>query len=409
MKSVLDRFIKYAKINTESAYSRDVVPSTEQQRDLASVLADELAGVGATDIFISDTCCVYGRIPSNCKELKAPSIGFCAHIDTTPEFSGKNVNPRIVSEYDGGDIVLNEKENIVMSPAKFPHLKRYIGQDLIVTNGMTLLGADDKAGIAEIMTMAYYFHDNPTELHGELQFFFPSDEEIGCLGAATFDKDKFNPDFAYTLDGGPLGEITYECFNAASAYVTINGVNIHPGLSKNQMKNSILIAHEFLNMLPAAETPSHTENYEGYYHVIDFSGSVDLTKMRFYLRDHDKEKFAQRKARIEDTAAYLNKVYGEGTVGVVITDTYGNMSEMILPHFEIVEAIESAMKKLGVTPFYTPMRGGTDGAQLSFMGVPCPNICTGGHNFHSRNEYVPVQSLEKISEILVEIVKSFVK
>lgn len=407
MKEVLGRLIKYVTIDTESAYNQQTVPSTEKQKDLAAVLAEELEALGANDIYISGSGCLYAKMPANCEG--APSIGFCAHLDTTPEFCGKEVKPRVVEQYDGGDILLNKEHDIVMEAAKFPHLKNYIGKDLVVTDGTTLLGADDKAGIAEIMTMAQYFHENPGEKHGEIQFFFPTDEEVGCLGAKTLDKAHFNPEFAYTLDGGPLGEITYETFNAADARVTVTGVNIHPGLSKNQMKNAVLIAGEFINMLPAAETPAHTEGYEGYYHVLEFSGEVECTKMRLYLRDHDKEKFEARKNRVLEIAAFLNKVYGTDTVQVEISDTYRNIREAIEGRFEIVEAIARAMEAEDVSPFYIPMRGGTDGTILSFAGIPCPNICTGGHNFHSRYEYVPVQSMEKISAILANIVKGFAR
>lgn len=407
MTTVLDRFIKYVKTDTESAYNQEAVPSTEKQRDLALLLAEELKASGASEVSVSESGCVYARIPANCEGV--PSIGFSSHIDTTPEFSGHDVKPRVVKNYDGGNIVLNKKENIVMSAEKFPHLKEYIGNDIVVTDGTTLLGADDKAGIAEIMTMIEYFHKHPEEKHGEIQLFFPTDEEIGCLGAKTLDKSLFDPEFAYTLDGGPLGEITYETFNAASADIVITGINIHPGLSKNQMKNTILIANEFINMLPPAETPGHTEKYEGYYHVLEFSGTVELTKMRLYLRDHDKTKFEVRKERVREIGAFLNKVYGDGTVDVAVTDTYRNISEALEGRFEIVEAVAEAMRMEGVAPFYTPMRGGTDGTILSFEGIPCPNICIGGHNFHSRYEYVPVQSMEKISAILVDIVKGFTK
>ncbi|QSX06285.1 peptidase T [Sedimentibacter sp. zth1] len=409
MKNILDRFLDYTMIDTQSAYNPKTVPSTEKQKDLGRILVDELKKMGAEDAYMSDNACVYGTIPANYDNCKAPSIGFSSHLDTTPELSGKNVKAKVVKNYDGKDIVLNKQENIVMEVSKFPHMKNYIGNDLVVTDGTTLLGADDKAGLAEIMNMAQYFYENPNVKHGEIQFFFPCDEEIGCFGTKQLDKSKFSPTFAYTLDGGPIGEITYECFNAAEAKVKIKGVNIHPGLSKNQMKNSILIAKEFLNMLPDFETPGHTENYEGYYHIIDFLGEVELTNLRFYLRDHDKAKFEVRKNRIKEISEYLNKVYGENTVEFKVNDTYGNMSEMILPHFEIVEAIQNAMKSVEVKPFFIPMRGGTDGSIMSFMGIPCPNICTGGHNFHGRYEYVPVQSMEKISSILIEIVKSFAK
>ena len=366
MTELLDRFLKYVKIDTQSAYGQAAVPSTEKQRDLAAVLADELRALGAECAAVSESGCVYGKIPANCEG--APSIGFSAHLDTSPDLSGKDVKPRIV--------------------------KNYKGWDLVVTDGTTLLGADDKAGLAEIMTMAQYFHDNPGEKHGEIQFFFPTDEEIGCLGAKTLDKNLFNPKFAYTLDGGPLGEITYETFNAAAARVDVTGVNIHPGLSKNQMINAILIANEFINMLPPAETPSHTEGYEGYYHVLEASGEVELATLRLLLRDHDAEKLEARKQRLRDIAEFLNKVYGEGRVTVEIEDTYRNIGEAIKPCFEIVEAIDAAMKAEGVAPFYTPMRGGTDGTILSFEGIPCPNICTGGLNFQGRFEYLPFKSME---------------
>lgn len=409
MKTILDRFLTYTNIDTQSAYNQETVPSTEKQKDLALLLVNELKEMGAKDASMADNACVYGTIPANFENCNAPSMGFSAHIDTTPELSGKNVKAKVIKNYDGKDIILNHQENIVMKTSKFPHLKNYTGNDLVVTDGTTLLGADDKAGLAEIMDAVQFFHENTDVKHGEIQFFFPSDEEVGCLGTKQLDKSKFNPDFAYTLDGGPIGEITYECFNAAEANVTINGINIHPGLSKNQMKNAILIANEFLNMLPNAETPGHTEKYEGYYHVIEFSGEVELAKLRFYLRDHDKSKFQERKNRIKEISDYLNKVYGANTVEYQITDTYGNMSEMITPHFEIVEAIQNAMKSVDVIPFFIPMRGGTDGAIMSFKGIPCPNICTGGHNFHGRYEYVPVQSMEKISSILIEIIKNYAK
>lgn len=404
---VLDRFIKYVKIDTESEYNSKVVPSTEKQRDLCKVLADELKEMGVEDVHISESACVYGRMPANCEG--APKIGFCAHVDTTPEFPGKDVKPNVVKDYDGGDIVLNANENIVMSPKQFPHLKNYIGKDIVVSDGTTLLGADDKAGLAEIMTMADYFSKNPDVKHGEIQFFFPSDEEVGCIGAETLEKPRFCPDFAYTLDGGPIGEITYETFNAAEARIRIDGINIHPGLAKDQMKNAILIGNEFINMLPAAEAPAHTEGYEGYYHVLELDGEVELTTMRLYLRDHDEEKLERRKRMMTDIAEFLNKVYGEGTVKAEVTHTYNNIRSTIEKRFEIVEAIEDAMRAEEIEPFFIPMRGGTDGTVLTFEGIPCPNICTGGHNFHSRYEYVPVQSMEKISKVLANIVESFAK
>lgn len=404
---ILDRFLNYISIDTQSLEGSKNFPSTEKQKDLALLLIKELENLGAVDVSLGNNGNVYGKILSNYESIKAPTIGFSAHMDTSPDVSGKDIKAKIIRNYDGKDIVLNEKNNIIMRPDEFEHLKNYIRQDLIVTDGTTLLGADDKAGIAEIMDMVQYFYDNPEERHGEIQIIFTTDEEVGCFGAKNFDQTKFNPDFAYTVDGGQLGEITYECFNAAGAEIKVKGINIHPGAAKNKMKNSIQIANEFLNMLPPSETPSHTENYEGYYHIMDFEGNVELTNLKFILRDHDKNMFEARKNRIKEISDFLNKVYGDGTIDYKITDSYANMVEVVRPHFEIVEAIENAMKTVGIKPFYTPMRGGTDGAEFSFRGIPCPNICTGGHNYHSRYEYIPIQSMEKVSKILIEIVKSF--
>ncbi len=407
--NIVDRFLNYVSIDTQSQEDAEVFPSTEKQKELADLLIKELKDFGAIEVSMGDNGNVYGRLPANYENSKAPSMGFSAHIDTSPDVSGKDIKAKIIRNYDGKDIMLNKDKNIILKVNDFESLKNYMGQDLIVTDGTTLLGADDKAGIAEIMNMVQYFYDNPKVRHGEIQIIFTTDEEVGCLGAKYFDKSKFNPDFAYTVDGGQLGEITYECFNAASAEVKINGVNIHPGAAKNKMKNSILIANEFLNMLPCSETPAHTENYEGYYHIMEFEGNVELTKLKFIIRDHDKNKFEVRKNRIKEISDFLNRIYGEGAIEYKVTDSYSNMGEVILPHFEIVKVIESAMKKVGVEPFYTPIRGGTDGAEFSFKDIPCPNICTGGHNYHSRFEYIPIQSMEKVSEVLIEIVKSFAK
>ena len=404
---IQDRFIEYIKIDTQSAYNPKSVPSTEKQRDLAVLLERQLKEMGAKDVYISDECCLYGRMEANYENCKAPKIGFCAHMDTTPELCGKDINPRIVENYDGKDIVLNEEAGIVMERDKFDHLGLYVGDDLIVTDGLTLLGADDKAGAAEIMQMLEYFYEHPEVKHGEIQLFFTPDEEVGCLGANIVDTTRFNPDFAYTLDAYGLGEYSYECFNAAAADVAIKGVNIHPGLSKNQMKNAILIANEYLNMLPEAETPSHTEMYEGYYHVLDFSGEVELTTMRFYIRDFDRNGFENRKEQMHRIADFLNFKYGEGTVSVKVTDTYYNMAEKILPNFEIVEAMKEGMEKAGFKPYVKPMRGGTDGSVLSQKGIPTPNMCDGSHNCHGRYEYVSIKSMEKITEAIANIVTHF--
>lgn len=404
---IKDRFIEYVKIDTQSAYNPKSVPSTEKQRDLAVLLEKQLKDMGVKDVYISDECCLYGRLEANYENCQAPNIGFCAHMDTTPELCGKDIKPIIIENYDGKDIVLNEEAGIVMQREKFEHLGLYIGDDLIVTDGTTLLGADDKAGIAEIMQMLEYFFEHPEVKHGEIQLFFTPDEEVGCLGANIVDTTRFNPDFAYTLDAYGLGEISYECFNAASADVTIKGINIHPGLSKNQMKNAILIANEYLNMLPEAETPAHTEMYEGYYHVIDFCGGVELTTMRFYIRDFERKEFEARKEQLQRIAEFLNHKYGEDTVSVEISDTYYNMAEKILPHFEIVEAMKEGMEKAGLKPYIKPIRGGTDGAVLSQKGIPTPNMCDGSHNCHGRYEYVSIQSMEKITKAIANIVTHF--
>lgn len=405
---ISDRFLEYVRIDTQSAYHPKTVPSTEKQRDLAVLIAKQLEEMGLEDIYISRECCLYAKLSANYEECKAPKIGFCCHLDTTPELDGTDIKPRIVENYDGGDIVLNEQAGIVMERKKFDHLKLYIGDDLIVTDGTTLLGADDKAGIAEVMQMLDYFHEHPEVKHGEIQLFFTSDEEVGCLGAKTMDKSRFSPDFAYTLDAYGLGEISYECFNAATAVVKVKGVNIHPGLSKNQMKNAILIADKYLNMLPAWETPEHTELYEGYYHVIEFHGEVETTTMRFYIRDFDRDAFEARKEQMLQIRDFLNYEYGDGTVTVEIEDTYYNMGEAIVPHFEIVEAMKKGMEKAGFQPYIKPIRGGTDGAVMSQNGIPTPNMCDGSHNCHGRYEYVSIQSMEKITEAITNIVVSFV-
>lgn len=407
--NITERFLNYIAIDTQSKEDTGVFPSTEKQKDLALLLINELNELGAMEVSMGDNGNIYSKIPANYDNCAAPSIGFSAHMDTSPDVSGKDVEARIIKNYDGADIILNEKENIIMRPTDFEHLNDYVGQDLIVTDGTTLLGADNKAGLAEIMNAVQYFHDNPSTKHGEIQLIFTTDEEIGCLGAKNFDKSKFNPDFAYTVDGGRIGEITYECFNAAEAEIKIAGINIHPGFAKNKMKNSILIANEFLSMLPHSETPANTENYEGYYHIMELHGDVEQSNLKFILRDHDKTKFEVRKNRIKEISEFLNKVYGNGTVNYKITDSYANMKEVVMPHFEIIEAVVTAMKVKGVEPFFTPMRGGTDGAEFSFNGIPCPNICTGGHNYHSRYEYIPLQSMEKVSEILIEVIKGFAK
>ncbi len=400
-----DRFLNYVKIDTQSVPDLEIVPSSEKQKDLGRYLVEEMKSLGIKDAFMDDYGYVYGNVPSN-TDKEVPAIGFIAHIDTAPDMPGNDIKPKIVRNYDGSDIVLNDEKKIVMKTDVFEHMLNYVGEDFIVTDGTTLLGADDKAGIAEIMSMAEYFINNPDVKHGDIKIAFTTDEEVGN-GAEMFDIDGFNADFAYTVDGGELGEIEYENFNAASAKVEVSGVNIHPGSAKNKMKNSILIAMEFQAMLPSRETPENTENYEGFNHLDDISGSVEKTYLNYIIRDHNFDKFNVKKDRFNKISEYLNEKYGEGTVKVELKDSYYNMKEKILPHMHIIETAEKAMKSIGVEPAVIPIRGGTDGASLSYRGLPCPNLCTGGHNYHGRYEYIPVQSMEKVVQILIEIIKLY--
>lgn len=402
---VHERFLNYVKFDTQSVPDSEVIPSSEKQKDLARRLVEEMSSMGIKDASMDGHGYVYGTVPSNTGK-KVPAIGFIAHMDTSPDMPGGGINPRIVRSYDGKDIVLNKGKNIVMKTEIFDSLSDYLGNDLIVTDGTTLLGADDKAGIAEILSMAEYFINNPGIEHGTIKIGFTPDEEVGN-GAEKFNVEGFGADFAYTVDGGKLGEIEYENFNAASAKVEINGVNIHPGSAKNKMKNSILIAMEFQGMLPVHEVPECTENYEGFSHLNDISGDVEKTNLNYIIRDHSRDKFSEKKERFLKTADYLNEKYGEGTVRAELRDSYYNMKEKILPHMHIIETAQKAMKNIGVEPSILPIRGGTDGARLSYMGLPCPNLCTGGHNYHGRYEYIPVQSMEKVVELLVEIVKLY--
>lgn len=400
---VHERFLNYVKFDTQSVPDMDFIPSSEKQKELGKFLVEEMKSIGILDAHIDDHGYVYGTIPSN-SDGKAPSIGFIAHMDTAPDMSGENVKAKIIHNYDGKDIILNEEKNIVMKTELFESLQDYVGNDLIVTDGTTLLGADNKAGIAEIMSMAEYFLKNPEIKHKTIKIGFTPDEEVGN-GAEKFDVKSFNADYAYTVDGGKLGEIEYENFNAASAKIQINGSNIHPGNAKNKMKNSILIAMEFQAMLPIYESPQNTEGYEGFSHLNDMCGDVEKTNLNYIIRDHSLEKFNEKKARFLKIADYLNDRYGENTVKVELKDTYYNMKEKILPHMYIVDEACEAMKKTGVNPIVVPIRGGTDGARLSYMGLPCPNLCTGGHNFHGKYEYISIQSMEKVVEILIEIAK----
>lgn len=401
MISVKDRFLKYVSYDSQSDPNGKGNPSSAKQLELGRALVEEMQKMGIADAAIDKNGYVSGTIPSNLGR-KAPVLGFIAHMDTSPDISGANVHPRVVENYDGGDIVLNAQRNIVMRPEEFESLRSYVGQDLIVTDGTTLLGADDKAGVAEILTMAQTLLENPQILHGEIKLGFTPDEEVG-RGADLFDVAAFGADFAYTVDGGAIGELEYENFNAASAQVEIHGMNIHPGSAKNKMRNSILLGMEFHAMLPAFENPAYTEGYEGFSHLNEMQGSVELTKLSYIIRDHDKERFEEKKKRFEKIADYLNEKYGAGTVEITLKDSYYNMREQILPHFWLIEQAKEEMEKLDIAPLIVPIRGGTDGARLSFMGLPCPNLFTGGHNMHGRYEYIPVQSMEKAVQLLVAL------
>lgn len=398
---VHERFLNYVKIDTQSIPDAEKIPSTEKQKNLGRLLVEEMISMGIKDAYMDTNGYVYGTVEGN---TDAPTIGFIAHMDTSPDMPGNNVKPKIIYNYDGSDIVLNEEKQIVMKTEMFENLLKYKGQDLIVTDGTTLLGADNKAGIAEILSMAEYFINNPDVKHGTIKIGFTPDEEVGS-GADLFNVKEFNADYAYTVDGGEIGEIEYENFNAADANIIINGVNIHPGSAKNKMKNSILIGMEFHNMLPVYETPENTEGYEGFSLLGDMSGNVEKTLLQYIIRDHSIEKFNAKKERFEKIADYLNEKYGQGTVELKLKDSYFNMKEKILPHIHIVENAKKALENIGIEPKVVPIRGGTDGARLSYMGLPCPNLCTGGHNYHGRYEYIPIQSMEKVVELLIEIAK----
>ncbi len=400
MTDVVNRFLKYVSFDTRSDENSETVPSSEKQRKLGEYLVSELTELGLQDAHIDDKGYVYAFLPAT-KGVNAENVGFIAHMDTSPNASGKNVKPQII-RYCGGDIILSD--NVSIKNSEFENLKKYIGQDLIVTDGTTLLGADDKAGVAEIISACEFLIKNPQIPHGRVSVCFTPDEEIG-RGADYFNTEKFGAKWAYTVDGGELGEIEYENFNGANTKVTVNGVNIHPGTAKNKMKNAILLANEFINLLPSAETPTHTEGYEGFYHVCDFVGSETKTEVTLIIRDHDREKFEGRKDFLKNCVAYLNSVHGENTFSLLMKDSYYNMKEKILPHIHIIQDAKDAMSRVGVTPKIVAIRGGTDGARLSFMGLPCPNLSTGGENFHSVHEFISVQSMEKMVEVIVELIK----
>lgn len=403
--AVIKNFLRYVKIDTQSREEfADKVPSTDKQRNLAKLLFQELKDLGASEVRYEEVhSYVYAVIPSN-MEKEVPAVGFIAHMDTSDAVSGENVNPRIIENYDGKDIVLNEEKNIVTHVSEFPMLKDCIGKTLIVTDGNTLLGGDDKAGVAEIMAMAEYFLTHPEVKHGKICIGFTPDEEVGN-GVAFFDIKGFGADYAYTVDGGELGDMSYECFHAAGAKVTVHGKSVHPGYAKNIMRNAIKLSYEFIQKLPENECPEKTEGYEGFYHVTDIKGAVEEATVDFIIRDHDREKFEERKKTFMLVAESLNQSYGEKIYEVEMKDYYHNMKEMIEKEMYIVDYAKEAMLRMGVTPKVSPIRGGTDGARLSFDGLLCPNLCTGSEGHHGRNEFACVEDMEKIVEILITLVK----
>lgn len=399
--ALVERFLKYVSFDTQSSEETEVTPSTPGQMVFAKYLKEELESLGLEDITLDEHGYLFATLPANI-DKPVPTIGFIAHMDTSPDMSGKDVSPRIVQNYDGSDIVLCAEENVVLSPSQFPELLNHKGEDLIVTNGKTLLGADDKAGIAEIVSAIVYLKEHPEIKHGKIRIGFNPDEEIG-LGAHKFDVEKFGCDWAYTMDGGEVGELEFENFNAASAKITFKGRNVHPGYAKNKMVNSIRVANRFCAMLPAHETPEHTEGYEGFYHLISFNGDVEQTTVAYIIRDHDRARFESRKKKIERFVSEINAEYGEGTATLELRDQYYNMREKIEPVMHIIDTAFAAMEAVGVKPNVKPIRGGTDGAQLSFKGLPCPNIFAGGLNFHGRYEFAPIQNMEKAMKVIVKI------
>lgn len=401
--NLVERFLRYVSFDTQSDENSGVTPSTPKQMVFAQYLKGELEALGLEEIELDEHGYLYATLPAN-TDKEVPTIGFIAHMDTSPDMSGENVTPRIVHEYDGSDIVLCEEENIVLAPAQFPELLDHKGEDLIVTNGKTLLGADDKAGIAEIVSAIVYLQQHPEIKHGKIRVGFNPDEEIG-MGAHKFDVEKFGCQWAYTMDGGEVGELEFENFNAAAAKVTVKGRNVHPGYAKNKMVNAIRVASEFMNLLPGNETPECTEGYEGFYHVVGIEGSVEEAIVSYIIRDHDRTKFEARKECMRAWGEAINAKYGADTVTVELKDQYYNMRQQIEPVMHIIDIAFKAMEEAGVTPKVKAIRGGTDGAQLSFKGLPCPNIFAGGLNFHGRYEFVPIQSMEKAMMVVVKIVE----
>lgn len=409
MTALLDRFLRYIKVNTQSnEETADHTPSTENQWDLAHLLEQELKDIGLKNVFLDEKCFLTAELPSNSSK-RLPTIGFLAHMDTSPDFNGEGVNPQIIKDYDGTDIPLKDGNGLMLSPQEFPELLEYIGKMLITTDGTTLLGADDKAGIAEIMTAMEYLVAHPEFEHGTIKVGFTPDEETG-LGITHFDVKAFNADFAYTIDGGKVGELEYENFNAAKAVVQVQGKSVHPGSAKNVMKNAMLIFFEFNSLLPADQRPEHTENKEGFYHLNKMSdASVEAVKAFYIIRDHDASKFDEKKQLMQKCAHFINQKYGEGTVDIAINDQYKNMRDVIKPVMHIVEIAEQAMRKLDIEPITLPIRGGTDGARLSYMGLPTPNLFNGGHNFHGPYEFVCLESMEKAVAVILKIIDLYVR
>ena len=405
MQNIIDRFISYVTVDTESDPNSNTTPSSKKQWDLANQLVEELKAIGMQEVTIDDKAYIMATLPSNVEE-EVPTIGFVSHFDTTPDFTGANVKPQIIENYNGKDIVLNAEQNIILSPDYFKDLLQYKGQTIITTDGTTLLGADDKAGITEIVTAMEYLINHPEIKHGKIRVGFTPDEEIG-RGAHFFDVEKFGCDWAYTMDGSQIGELEYENFNAAGAKITFKGKSVHPGYAKGKMINSMLIANAFINELPADEVPERTKGYEGFYHIHNVSGTIEESTVSLIIRDHNKKKFEKRKEKIEKIVRKINKKYakqfGQDIAVAEIKDQYYNMKEKVLPVKHIVDIAEKAMKTLNIKPIIKPIRGGTDGCQLSYMGLPCPNIFAGGHNFHGKYEYVPVESMQKAVEVIVKI------
>lgn len=403
--TVEERFLRYIAIDTQSDEHSDTYPSTDKQKTLLRLLKEELEELGLTDVSMDEYGYVTASLSARGAKASAPVLGFLAHVDTSPDCSGANVKPRMLF-YEGGDIVLNAEESIVMRTEEFPELARYEGKHLIVTDGTTLLGADDKAGVAEIMQLLRMLRENPSIMHPALRIAFTPDEEVG-RGTDHFDVPAFGADFAYTVDGGALGELEYENFNAASAQITIHGRNIHPGSAKGKMLNACLIAAEFTQLLPCAQRPEFTDNYEGFLHLTDMQGDVEQARLHYIVRDHDHAAFERKKELLCRSAAFLNEKYGAGTVSLSISDSYYNMKEKLLPHMHLIENARAAMAENGVEACVRPIRGGTDGARLSFCGLPCPNLCTGGMNFHGRYEYICVEDMRKVTDILCSLVQKY--